>query len=85
VFLEFEPRATTSIHLHHCSTFSIQLSKNRRAHHASHALYSVHSNVSRDPFTKPMAGYSLQPHAFTTLSHAVNRQEVRAPFEQVGR
>ena len=47
---EFGPRATTSIHLHHCSTFSIQLSKNRRTHHASRALYSVHRKGVKGPF-----------------------------------
>jgi hypothetical protein len=29
----------------------------------------------------PMAGYSLQPHALTALSHAVNRQDARALFQ----
>jgi hypothetical protein len=76
---------------HHFNTLTPLLNilysvvKEQKTRHASRALYSVHSSVSRDPITNPMAGYSLQPHALTELSHAVNRQEARAPFEQVGR
>jgi hypothetical protein len=61
------------------STFSIQLSKNKNTRHASRALYSVHRKRVKGPFYQTMAGYSLQPHALTALSHAANRQEARAP------
>jgi hypothetical protein len=32
----------------------------------------------KGPFYQTMAGYSLEPHALTALSHAVNRQEAQA-------
>ena len=70
---------------HHFNTLTPLLNilysvvKEQKTRHASRALYSVHNSVSRDPITNPMAGYSLQPHALTALSHAVNRQEAQAP------
>jgi hypothetical protein len=81
VFLEFGPRATTSIHLTPCSTSSIQLSKNSRVHHASRALYNVHGGVSRDPLEINSGSFPLAPHR-DLPSGAVIRQERCIKYER---
>src|SRR5688500_1039899 len=49
VLLELDPRVTSSIHLTLLVSRSIQLSKNRRVHHASRALYYACLTLSRWP------------------------------------
>ena len=71
---EFGPRATTSIHLTPCSTSSIQLSKNDRTLHASRALYSAQSLMSRDPLEINSGSFPQAPHR-DSPSGAVIRQE----------
>jgi hypothetical protein len=51
--------------------------KEQKTRHASRALYSVHRKRVKGPFYQSMAGYSLQPHALTALSHAANRQDAQ--------
>jgi len=78
VFLEFGPRATTSIHLHHCSTFSIQLSKNKKL-----VTQAVHFTLC----TEACQGTLLPKHGRvfpkTACPHRTlargHRQEARAP------